>query len=113
MMEKKKEEEDTIGSTTTSSSSASSSSNALKINFLSGATSALFATILTQPFDVLKTRTQIRLGEANFVVNGTASGLSESVWRSAAGVVRVHGVAGLYAGIVPRLMKVIPACAIM
>jgi len=60
----------------------------------------------------LKTRTQIRLGEANFVVNGTAAA-SESVWRSAAGVVRVHGYAGLYAGVVPRLMKVIPACAFM
>merc|ERR1712168_766898 len=127
MMEKK--EEDTIGSTTTSSS-ASSSSNALKINFLPGATSAFFATVLTQPFDVLKTRTQIRLGEANFVVNKAASssshsGLekpwiksassseSSSVWRSAVGIFRVDGVAGLYAGVVPRLMKVIPACAIM
>jgi len=110
MMEK---EEETIGPGNTAVSASSSSSNAVKINFLSGATSAFFATVLTQPFDVLKTRTQIRLGEANFVVNGAASSSSESVWRSAAGVVRVHGYAGLYAGVVPRLMKVIPACAIM
>jgi len=91
------------------SASSSSSSNLVKVNFLSGATSAIFATILTQPFDVLKTRTQIRLGEANFVVNGSA----DSVFQSAARVVQVHGISGLYAGVVPRLMKVIPACAIM
>lgn len=90
-----------------------SSSATVKINFLSGATSALFATVLTQPFDVLKTRTQIRLGDANFVDGKNGASPFESVWRSASGVVRVHGVAGLYAGVIPRLMKVIPACAIM
>lgn len=101
-------------SSTSSSPSASSTSSftssTVKIHFLSGATSAFFATLLTQPFDVLKTRAQIRLGEANFVVNGAAS---ESVFNSAKRVVEIHGVSGLYAGVVPRLMKVIPACAIM
>ena len=92
-----------------SSSSSSSSSTSLKINFLSGGTSALFATVLTQPFDVLKTRSQIRLGEANFVLSAS----SDSVFRSAARIVETHGVSGLFVGVVPRLMKVIPACAIM
>lgn len=92
-----------------SSSSSSSSSTSLKINFLSGGTSALFATVLTQPFDVLKTRSQIRLGEANFVLSAS----SDSVFRSAARIVETHGVSGLFVGMAPRLMKVIPACAIM
>ena len=120
----RKERELLTSSSTSSSSDDSSSSHSispsssslLKINFLSGATSAFFATILTQPFDVLKTRTQIRLGEANFVVNNkcaAANSTEASVWRSAVNVARVHGVSGLYAGVIPRLMKVIPACAIM
>lgn len=80
----------------------------LKVNFASGATSALIASVLTQPFDVVKTRTQIQLGEANF---GKVASVSTASRIST--IVAQQGLQGLYIGMVPRLLKVMPACAIM
>jgi len=87
---------------------SSSLSSMAKVNFCAGATSALIASILTQPFDVLKTQRQIKLGEANF---GRIA--PESTLQAASTLFRARGISSLYAGLTPRLLKVMPACAIM
>ncbi|KAJ2481718.1 Carrier protein, mitochondrial [Coemansia sp. RSA 2320] len=77
--------------------------------FCSGASSGIVAAVLTNPFDVAKTRRQIERHanpKSNTVQHRTLSGVIRHI-------VSTEGVGGLYAGLAPRLMKVAPSCAIM
>ncbi|PSR72378.1 hypothetical protein PHLCEN_2v11721 [Hermanssonia centrifuga] len=81
------------------------------VAFVSGAFSGTTAALFTSPFDVLKTRKQALLmsgttGGANI----GSSGSSISVLRE---VLRTEGVSALYTGVVPRIVKIAPACGIM
>ncbi|KAG5270894.1 hypothetical protein AALO_G00173490 [Alosa alosa] len=81
------------------------------ITFIAGALSGSIASIATLPFDVVKTRRQVELGELqamNLSAKATCSTLE--VMRR---IVAESGAAGLFAGFMPRLIKVAPACAIM
>ncbi|XP_061101736.1 probable mitochondrial glutathione transporter SLC25A40 [Conger conger] len=81
------------------------------ITFLSGAVSGSIAAVATLPFDVVKTRRQIELGELQALnVSTQASFSTLNVMRR---IVAEHGPSGLFTGFLPRLMKVAPACAIM
>ncbi|XP_023145772.2 probable mitochondrial glutathione transporter SLC25A40 [Amphiprion ocellaris] len=81
------------------------------ITFISGAVSGSIASIVTLPFDVVKTRRQVELGELQAKnLSGQASSSTFSVMRR---IVAQDGFPGLFAGIFPRLIKVAPACAIM
>jgi solute carrier family 25, member 39/40 len=71
--------------------------------FISGWLSGTFAAFVTQPFDVSKTRRQVR----------TQIGGGESTLRLMAGIWAEEGFRGLWKGYVPRMLKVAPACAIM
>uniref|UniRef100_UPI00398E6D29 mitochondrial glutathione transporter SLC25A40 n=1 Tax=Pristiophorus japonicus TaxID=55135 RepID=UPI00398E6D29 len=82
----------------------------LKISFSSGASSGAIAAVLTLPFDVVKTRRQIELGE--LAMSKSQRHLS-STWKIMQSVVNESGFEGLFVGLLPRLMKVAPACAIM
>lgn len=80
------------------------------VAFVSGALSGTTAALATSPFDVLKTRRQALL------MSGAAGGSG----ASAAGVISVlkevvskEGVSVLYAGLLPRIAKIAPACGIM
>lgn len=88
------------------------------LSFAAGATSGMLAAALTTPFDVAKTRKQVdstiasrsicRLDADNsnrLPKKGIAAHLVD-IWRS-------EGAAGLTRGIVPRVFKVAPACAVM
>ncbi|XP_028985661.1 probable mitochondrial glutathione transporter SLC25A40 [Betta splendens] len=81
------------------------------ITFLSGAVSGSIASIVTLPFDVVKTRRQVELGEQQ------AKHLSHQVSSSTLSVMKrivaQVGFGGLFTGFLPRLIKVAPACAIM
>lgn len=82
----------------------------IAISFLSGAMSGSFAAIVTLPFDVVKTRRQVELGELqakNLSCHGS------STFSCMRRIVEQHGISGLFAGFLPRLIKVAPACAIM
>ena len=76
------------------------------VAFTSGATSGIFAALITSPFDVLKTRRQALL-------------MSPSATRVASTmplllrILRTEGPSALFAGIVPRMAKIAPACGIM
>lgn len=73
------------------------------VAFLSGVAAGTLATVATHPFDVVKTRAQASL------YGGPAKSprqMLHDVWLQ-------EGLRGLYAGLVPRVAKVAPACAIM
>ncbi|KIR62583.1 metallochaperone [Cryptococcus bacillisporus CA1873] len=87
----------------------------IPISFVSGFVSGTFAALLTQPFDVLKTRRQVfnptpgcvsdRHGGAGRMGVGTVSLVRH--------VVKTEGWAALYAGTSARCGKVAPACGLM
>lgn len=73
-------------------------------SFLSGGISGTFAAFLTTPFDVAKTKRQIIERETD---------AAQSIWRMMTTIRAEEGVRGLWRGLVPRCLKVSPACAIM
>lgn len=81
------------------------------ITFMSGAMSGSFASIVTLPFDVVKTRRQVELGELQ--AKNLSSQASSSTFSVMSRIVAQDGFGGLFAGFLPRLIKVAPACAIM
>ncbi|XP_020497613.1 mitochondrial glutathione transporter SLC25A40 [Labrus bergylta] len=83
----------------------------LTITFLSGALSGSIASIITLPFDVVKTRRQVELGELQ--AKNLSHEVSSSTFSVMSRIVAQEGVGGLFAGFIPRLIKVAPACAIM
>jgi len=79
--------------------------------FLCGACSGTVAAVLTLPFDVIKTHRQIQLGEAELSTNGIIR--VTATHKLAAQLYQQKGATALFAGIVPRIAKVAPACAMM
>lgn len=76
------------------------------VAFVSGASSGILAALVTSPFDVLKTRRQaLLMSSSNKRVSGTIPLLLK--------VVRREGVSALFAGNLPRMAKIAPACGIM
>ncbi|XP_061771585.1 probable mitochondrial glutathione transporter SLC25A40 [Nerophis ophidion] len=80
------------------------------MTFVSGAVSGLFASVVTLPFDVVKTRRQVELGELQAMNLSHKASSTLSMMKR---IVAQHGVQGLFAGFLPRIIKVVPACAIM
>ena len=78
------------------------------VPFIAGSISGATAAILTNPLDVVKTYMQVSLGESG--KGQTGNGTVREVLQN---VVSKHGTIGLYAGLVPRIAKIAPACAIM
>ncbi|XP_017280614.1 solute carrier family 25 member 40 [Kryptolebias marmoratus] len=81
------------------------------ITFTSGAVSGSVAAIVTLPFDVVKTRRQVELGELQ--AKNLPCELSSTTFGVMKRIVAHNGFKGLFAGFFPRLIKVAPACAIM
>ena len=81
------------------------------VPLIAGSISGATAAVLTNPLDVVKTHMQVGLGESsNGQVRQLGSGSLFQVMRT---VVSEYGIIGLYAGLVPRMAKIAPACAIM
>lgn len=80
------------------------------ISFTAGAVSGCVAAILTLPFDVVKTQRQIELGDFN---TGASRRQKSSTWGAMRRIRAESGTRGLFAGFMPRVIKVAPACAIM
>ncbi|XP_048730793.2 probable mitochondrial glutathione transporter SLC25A40 [Ostrea edulis] len=78
-------------------------------SFCCGAVSGGIAAVLTLPFDVIKTHRQISIGE-------TRRRGSQEVTSTLRLIIQLYyreGAHALFAGLVPRVVKVAPACAIM
>lgn len=86
-------------------------------SFISGATSGAFASIVTTPFDVGKTRTQVYYEAPSAKLGATpkpsnvpeGSNMVRLLWH----IFKTEGIPGLWKGWIPRTLKVAPACAIM
>ncbi|KAF7239195.1 Solute carrier family 25 member 40 [Varanus komodoensis] len=81
------------------------------VSFAAGAISGMVAAILTLPFDVVKTKRQIELGDMETL--GVSTSRSSSTWLLMQRIRAESGIRGLFAGFLPRVIKVAPACAIM
>ncbi|OQR78137.1 solute carrier family 25 member 40-like [Tropilaelaps mercedesae] len=77
-----------------------------------GAIAGIAAAVVTLPFDVVKTYRQIELGEKMFRPQESRLHVS-GPFAMLADIYRKRGPQGLFAGIVPRIVKIAPACAIM
>ncbi|KAI0799482.1 mitochondrial carrier domain-containing protein [Xylaria sp. FL0064] len=85
-------------------------------SFTAGASSGAIASMITMPFDVGKTRTQVYRDSAKKTAASAGQTLAPEegnmvrlLWH----IFRTEGVAGLWTGWIPRTLKVAPACAIM
>ncbi|XP_025235590.1 solute carrier family 25 member 40 [Theropithecus gelada] len=81
------------------------------INFTSGALSGSFAAVTTLPFDVVKTQKQTQLW--TYESHKISMPLHMSTWVIMKNIVAKNGFSGLFSGLIPRLIKIAPACAIM
>uniref|UniRef100_A0A8D0L935 Mitochondrial glutathione transporter SLC25A39 n=1 Tax=Sphenodon punctatus TaxID=8508 RepID=A0A8D0L935_SPHPU len=81
------------------------------VSFTAGAVSGMVAAILTLPFDVVKTQRQIELGDMETLQ--VMASRSSSTWLLMRRIWAESGTRGLFAGFLPRVIKVAPACAIM
>jgi solute carrier family 25 protein 39/40 len=100
-------------------------------SFIAGAASGGFASIVTMPFDVGKTRTQVfrdtSTNTAPPAASTTTAAAARGAGKAAASVAaeeqnmarllwhifRTEGIPGLFRGWIPRTLRVAPACAIM
>ncbi|KAI9173339.1 Carrier protein, mitochondrial [Blastocladiella emersonii ATCC 22665] len=72
------------------------------VPFAAGATAGMVAAAATTPLDVAKTRRQL-----------STAGTPARLYLILRSIGKREGVSGLFAGLVPRVAKVAPACAIM
>ena len=83
-------------------------------SFTAGALSGAFASFVTTPFDVGKTRTQVFRDSASKASTGrTLAPEERSIPRLLWHIFSNEGMPGLFRGWIPRTLKVAPACAIM
>ncbi|KAL7638673.1 UNVERIFIED_CONTAM: hypothetical protein RMT77_011245 [Armadillidium vulgare] len=77
-----------------------------------GATAGGFAGLVTLPLDVVKTHQQIEIGEKE-LFSEKPKGVAGNTRSMLIQIYSQQGLKGLFTGVVPRLAKVMPACAIM
>ncbi|KAI0417104.1 mitochondrial carrier domain-containing protein [Xylaria grammica] len=85
-------------------------------SFTAGASSGAIASMVTMPFDVGKTRTQVYRDSAKKIsalAGQTLAPEESNMVRLLWHIFKTEGVAGLWTGWIPRTLKVAPACAIM
>ncbi|KAI8149162.1 mitochondrial carrier domain-containing protein [Fennellomyces sp. T-0311] len=70
-------------------------------SFIAGASSGMFAAVVTTPFDVIKTQRQVNHGDEARIGRLIKKTRIEEGYR------------GFFRGVVPRVVKVAPSCAIM
>lgn len=80
----------------------------LMFSLTAGAISGGMAGAVTLPLDVVKTYRQIEIGPDKASFRS-----SSSTWSILQNIYQQQGTRGLFTGLVPRLAKVMPACAVM
>ncbi|SSD58506.1 related to Mitochondrial carrier protein MTM1 [Saccharomycodes ludwigii] len=101
----------------TSSSNGQTNANWIHFlnSFLGGSLSGALAALITHPFDVGKTRLQISIIQNNDNKNQQqkTQNLDKNMFKYLNNIRKLEGITALYAGLVPRVVKVAPSCAIM
>ncbi|ORX66995.1 mitochondrial carrier [Basidiobolus meristosporus CBS 931.73] len=82
-------------------------SDEFQFAFIAGAVSGSIAATLTTPFDVAKTHIQVDTS------NDVTSKAKPKVYEVMRNIFKKDGCRGLFTGLVPRVAKVAPSCAIM
>nr|CCA15293.1 Mitochondrial Carrier (MC) Family putative [Albugo laibachii Nc14] len=77
-------------------------------HFAAGAIGGIFAAVITSPLEVVKTRLQVRSRKS--LPNGGSFG-NPSTWSAMRSIARNESVFGLWRGITPTLVGVVPARA--
>ncbi|XP_026807649.1 solute carrier family 25 member 40-like isoform X3 [Rhopalosiphum maidis] len=81
-------------------------------NFLAGSIAGALAAALTTPFDVVKTIRQIELTEKEIITEPPGKA-SKWTFKEVIDLYKANGTRAIFRGLVPRIIKVAPACAIM
>lgn len=94
--------------------------------FVAGATSGMVAALITQPFDVLKTRkqvllppvpatsvSQLHIASLGAPVASATKAPGMSIPALLLHIARTEGVKALFSGVGPRVLKIAPACGMM
>lgn len=85
-------------------------------SFISGCISGSMAAVFTHPFDVGKTRLQISMlnsDNSNKMIQRQKNGSKQSMFIFLRNIYRTEGMNALFTGLLPRLLKIAPSCAIM
>ncbi|KAJ8719085.1 hypothetical protein PYW07_016641 [Mythimna separata] len=90
-----------------------SEKNTFLFNFFCGSVAGSLAAFITLPFDVVKTHQQIELGEKEIYTDDKVRQRASNMKEIARTIYVNHGYKGLFTGLLPRIFKVAPACAIM
>ena len=83
-----------------------------KVSFLAGAVSGSVASLVTHPFDLAKTRMQMEKRQDSHSISA-ADRKIYNLRSTLRLIVESDGWLGLYRGLLPRIAKVGPSCAIM
>lgn len=68
---------------------------------------------MTAPFDVVKTHRQIEFGDKVLYAEKPVQLPKIGTFSILSKIFQENGVRGMFAGVIPRVVKVAPACAIM
>lgn len=79
---------------------------------VSGATAAMAATIVSYPFDVIRTRHSLRKSPPACGATTSGAYYYRSVPQTIRAILRSEGVAGMYRGLLPSLAQVVPYMAL-
>lgn len=88
------------------------------IPFIAGAGSSAIACVLTHPFDVVKTRVQAaqmmqKEGGPQAARRGALWYFGRGVRDACNEVYTAQGLKGFGVGMLPRLLKIVPSCAVL
>ncbi|XP_029343710.1 solute carrier family 25 member 40-like [Acyrthosiphon pisum] len=90
----------------------SGQSTSFMYNFIAGSIAGTLAASLTTPFDVVKTIRQVELTEKEIITEPPKI-VYKSTYKEIIEIYQTNGIRGNFRGLVPRISKVAPACAIM
>ncbi|XP_049871039.1 probable mitochondrial glutathione transporter SLC25A40 [Pectinophora gossypiella] len=90
-----------------------SEKNTFLFNFFCGSVAGSIAAFVTLPFDVVKTHQQIELGEKEIYAESKGKQRASNMHDIVRNIYKNNGIKGLFTGLLPRIFKVAPACAIM
>lgn len=81
-------------------------------SLIGGSIAGSLAAFFTNPFDVVKTYRQIEMTEKE-IISEPPTFQNKTTYSVLLNIYHQNGLSGLWAGLIPRIIKVAPACAIM